>query len=407
MVKKSSLLQIYDYFVIYYAVACSGNPFFIYRDPIKHFIVLMILVIIRRIANKRSLLSIRKNEALFLMGVLTLLVVSMTLNADYSLQSYINTFSRLVGALLITKAFKFEDFAEKYVKLITFLAAASVVLFFANQRMPQIANVFGELPNAQLKEANLDYRTYVNGGFLYTFIVSYGYGTDSIWAYTRNNGIFWEPGAYQFFLNLALVFLLEKCDVEKKKWALFILIITVLSTGSSTGMITLFVILIGYRKKIGVLLSQIVDKYRTIILLFIAVAAVFMVRYGEYLFYAADKIVRETNNPGYILERIGLSYIDEVFNGLHFLFGYGITGVATLEAAHTLNNTYAYYMFAFGIPYMVVILIRYLMKYKEIFVKAGIAFLALLLGLTSEVFMLYPIALTMLFWNCDRKENLE
>lgn len=407
MVKKSSLLQIYDYFVIYYAVACSGNPFFIYREPIKHFIVLITLVIVRGIVNKRSLLSLKKDEALFLVGVLILLVFSMTMNADYSIQSYINTFSRLVGALLITKAFKFEDFADKYVKLLTFLAAASVVLFFINQRIPQIANIFGELPNAQLKEANLDYRTYVNGGFLYTFLVSYGYGTDSIWAYTRNNGIFWEPGAYQFFLNLALVFLLEKCDVEKKKWALLILVITVLSTGSSTGMITLLVILIGYHQKIGTLISQIVDKYRTIILLLIAVAAVFIVRYGEYLFLAADKIVGEVNNSGYILERIGLSYIGDVFNGLHFLFGYGITGVATLEAAHTLNNTYAYYMFAFGIPYMGVILIRYLMNYKELFVRAGVAFLALLMGLTSEVFMLYPVALTMLFWNCDRKENFE
>lgn len=404
MLRKSSLLNIFDYFVIYFAVACSGNPFFLYRNPINNFIVMVVLVLIRGVFNKKKLSGLYKDEALFLMIALILLMISMIANGDVSYTSYINTFSRLIGAFLLTRAFDLADFSKKYVNLITFLAAASVILFLANQSIPQIANFFGELPNAQLKVEGVDYRTYVNGGFLYTFIVSYGYGTTDIWAYTRNNGIFWEPGAYQFFLNFALVLLLEKHNIEEKKWHFLILVVTVLTTGSSTGMLSLVVILVGYHRMILSLISKMIEKYRNLVIVFLGFAFIFIARYGGYLFYAVDKIIRETNNSGYILERIGLSYFGELFNGIHLIVGYGVSGVRRLHAAATLNNTYAYYMFAFGIPYMLTIMLRYFRVYRQLFIRCGVAFVVLILGLSSEVFMLYPIALTLLFWRNEYRE---
>lgn len=68
------------------------------------------------------------------------------------------------------------------------------------------------------------------------------------WNQTRNWGPFWEPGAYQAFLNIALIFtlFLRKIRTKYRIFSAIIFIITVLSTLSTTGYLALFFIFLAY-----------------------------------------------------------------------------------------------------------------------------------------------------------------
>lgn len=72
-------------------------------------------------------------------------------------------------------------------------------------------------------------------------------GLHNYWAFSvgRNSGVFWEPGGYQIFLNLALIFsVLEHARNASRQewWKRIIFIITILTTKSTTGFALMAVI---------------------------------------------------------------------------------------------------------------------------------------------------------------------
>lgn len=53
----------------------------------------------------------------------------------------------------------------------------------------------------------------------------------------RNQGIFWEPGAFQYFLCLAFILELSNSRHQPRRWVLILFFITLISTVSTTGII--------------------------------------------------------------------------------------------------------------------------------------------------------------------------
>ena len=104
---------------------------------------------------------------------------------------------------------------------------------------------------------------------------------------TRNNGIFTEPGLYQMVLNTALYFVLfypEKIFVSdrKKRRILGVLILTIVTAQSTTGYLSLMVLIITY------LISNNVEKSNKVPLRKIIVVAV--------LFLIVDQAVNGMNS---------------------------------------------------------------------------------------------------------------
>ena len=85
---------------------------------------------------------------------------------------------------------------------------------------------------------------FVSGNIKGTLVQVSGFVTEA--KYTRNCGIFWEPGVYQIYLNLAIMLLIFQIisDIPHKNRKIIILAITLLTTQSSMGLlcfaITLF-----------------------------------------------------------------------------------------------------------------------------------------------------------------------
>ena len=60
--------------------------------------------------------------------------------------------------------------------------------------------------------------------------------------FVRNQGWFWEPGILQIFLNILLF--IEGFIVKRNKWTIFLLIIAIITTYSTTGILIMIILLV-------------------------------------------------------------------------------------------------------------------------------------------------------------------
>lgn len=113
---------------------------------------------------------------------------------------------------------------------------------------------------------------------------------------TRNAGICWEPGCYQAFLNIALLFLLDGWkyrEIEPSFKQLLVLIITIITTGSTTGLILFAIILFAYRN-----VWRIRNKNGILIPIVILVAILIMLFRTSFGIDFMQKISREETESG-------------------------------------------------------------------------------------------------------------
>ena len=85
---------------------------------------------------------------------------------------------------------------------------------------------------------------YIADSFYYLFFYDAEKYTFSLFGveFVRNQGWFWEPGILQIFLNILLF--LEGFVVKRNKWTIFLLIIAIITTYSTTGIIIMLILLI-------------------------------------------------------------------------------------------------------------------------------------------------------------------
>lgn len=162
---------------------------------------------------------------MYLVKVYFIFIVSCLLNfrSGISFQKLLQIFAYyLVGFFLVATLEK-EDFKRIYSNIIVAEAGISVCIWIL-----QLLNL-------------VDSRTETILGFTYKHFLY-----NSIFA-SRNSGIFWEPGAFQFFLNLGLIFVFEsEGSIKNYRIKQIILTVAVLSTQSTTGYLILALIYIYY-----------------------------------------------------------------------------------------------------------------------------------------------------------------
>ena len=138
------------------------------------------------------------------------------------------TILRMVCVAVILSQVNFYDFLDCFVKIMCFLAILSLLYYIGLLLAPNLFDSFA----------------IVSGNVKGTIIQVHGFANET--SYTRNCGIFWEPGVYQIYLNLAIMLLIfEIVPIEKHRFERIILLsITLLTTQSSMGLlcfaITLF-----------------------------------------------------------------------------------------------------------------------------------------------------------------------
>jgi hypothetical protein len=190
--------------------------------------ILMILSIYMLFVFRRSL-SLDKNT-IFILLISGIFILLSVLFKGETLKQATVTIALLSVAYIFVNLISYKRFIDAYVNIIIFLCIYSLLTYIVASLWPMLILNFPVVINsADAKAYNLVFSV-IRTDFLYLH---------------RNYGLFWEPGAFQFYINMAMIIYLF---AQKKKNVLIILvfIVTIVTTFSTVGNIVMLASLIAY-----------------------------------------------------------------------------------------------------------------------------------------------------------------
>lgn len=251
----------------------------------------------------------------------------------------------ILFAAMFSKHISLKLFAYKYCKVISFLAFVSIIGTVLAMIVPSFYSFAPKITNTAGNVFNN----------LYVYVVSLDFGS------IRNYGIYREPGVYQMYLVLALffeLFIVESYSIKR----IACYIVALLLTFSTTGFISLFLILIlfqisGEKNRISV-------KQKRIFGCFVFVVSLYLVFYTDMLSSEGvvfGKLSNEDDHSSIARMSSITSNIEIWLNNP--LFGAGLQSVADQFPLLTLQrygfpsthntNTFLCELATFGIFYFI------------------------------------------------------
>ena len=309
-------------------------------------------------------------------------------NFDFSSFGYVYYIVVFSAGYLITEWMTYRDFFLIYDRVIYFLSIVSLFFTGLYYIAPTIITYFPITSNAH----NIDFYN----------LLLWVTPTDFVYEF-RNYGCFREPGVFQVYIILALMFHFSEHKINAKKFIVYS--ITLITTKSTTGYILYALLLSSYFFK---------KRIRLVKRIFLFV--VFLGAGGGVVFY-------ELNKSGYsVFQKFALTNISfmtrlsNIVVNYHIflqspLFGVGVT--SQMDLHHLLprqlfnintggvdTNTFLSFFATFGVVYGVLSLIG---TYKMVALIAKnkidkfLYFLIMFLALITENFR-YSIFFYILFW---------
>lgn len=164
------------------------------------------------------------------------------------------------------------SFFSKYVSVMVWLAGLSLVFY-----LPSLLGVIDTAKLFSFLSLPLDRSSLTPNIGIHNFHGMHDYfiAGEKV---MRNSGMFWEPGAFAGYLLIALFFVVIMKSVSLKKWQVFLLIVALLSTQSTTGFIVGIVLLIYW------LYDRDLFKGVIVRVLVFPVAAVFLIVIANFAF---------------------------------------------------------------------------------------------------------------------------
>lgn len=312
----------------------------------------------------------------------------------------------LVLAYIYSVCLSAHDFAEKFINIIYFLCVYSLITFFLYKLNPSIVERFPIVYN------EMDYLAY-NMGF--SMIRSYS---------ERNQGIFWEPGAFQTFIGIALIlelFLIKR--FSKKR--IIVYLATVFTTYSTTGYVSVVVILLVYM--IYVMINKVERNFKNVrsLLFLIGLVAVLYLIFTnlstETSKHVFGKITAYRNDTSRVKKMTSASVrVDAILKPISLfldnpVFGVGTTGLNGFasEEGYKMNtctfvNWFAMYGFIVGMIFVggFYKISKYITGNRTTALLVLIAFFILTI---SEDYVRNPSILVFVFWgyNCFKNNETE
>ncbi|WP_099205681.1 hypothetical protein [Scatolibacter rhodanostii] len=334
---------------------------------------------------KRKFVLSKKTYIIFF--YLILFVVISGLISKNSKQTIIITFS-IVNGFLFTALLDFEVFVFIYKKIIIFLSVFSLVTFSINILFPQLLYF---LPIITVRSGITYYNAFFSVLSSNTYVV-------------RNFGLFWEPGAYSIFLNIALFFELyalknKKNEVNIKR--ITILLITIITTLSTLGIITMTALFISFYPQ----LRKLPRKYQylywlsMLILLFVGITS------DRFSFHVFQKL---NMSNGRIDESTSVRINSFIYPGLEFIhspvFGTGYNNYLYIEkskcnnmATFTYMNWLCIYGILGGIPYILGCLKFFIVKNSSSYTKFFLLIFSVLI-FSTENFIVITFIYILVFY---------
>lgn len=379
MIKVRDIL---NYALIFFVVYTTGSPYcvsFHYSTFITLLFITTAIVffLARGVDRHLQSESLKKMLSLF-----TCMAIVIVINGVTNYSSYIAIAMQILAAYFVTRSIGYEEFKKKYINLISALALISLIAYFIALVYPTFVLNFPMVEG--------DYSSYYYNAGIHVFQAARGY--DRLVVANRNSGIFWEPGAYQAFLNMGLAFILSTADVKNKGRKALFLILAIVTTASTTGYIVLAFLCIIYRKQ---LLNMIGGNNKTATLLGVIVAVCF-------LFYTSsvsslsgfEKLINEFTS-GHYLERLFLDDLKIIFQGMFNFLG---ISYETYEAMGLgSGNSIVQTMVTLGVPFAATLLKMYY-DYAKRSERKGVFLIVLICIFFTESLLWRPFFLCLAWY---------
>lgn len=371
MVSCNRKHDVTEYFLIValYYVTGSAFSYTNYSLQITFFFLVSLGICVYR-GKYQYILRERPFKAWFLMSFFIILVPLM--QAD-SLATYIAIIMQISIGMFCAAIISIDNFKDKYIKVITFFAGVSIVFFTVGLVAPNIVYYFPQT----IGSASVDY---YNAG-IYVFMSSKGYG--SLVLTSRNSGICWEPGCYQMFLNLGLLFLLEKEQkLKQNHFSIYfiVLVTTIITTVSTTGIFIMIVLLLTYFR---VWIKRLKNKW---ILLPVAVCMITFIANNSGLVEGLfSKLTREFGDSLGFIDRLSLNKLPYIFfpdRGFPYFFGMSFQ--TWVEHNQSLWNSVIHSFLCLGIPFTLIHLRGYWLGSKVMAKKSLLLFFVMILSASTE-----------------------
>lgn len=225
---RTTLRQMFSYeFILIYLglLLFSGYYFFEYWTLPRMAIIGSLLLF-----GMRKITCVKRDVLQVLVFMLLNMVfsegISSLINYYYAPSMLITglTVLNLVFAFLFAQVIQESKFRDSFINCVVVISCVSLIAFVLYQVLPQMIEIFPELISSKGRS-----------GYFLIFAIPSDF---SLAGSHRNQGIFWEPGAFQVFVNLAYIFELSNERRKPRIWVLALCLMTVLTTYSTTGIIT-------------------------------------------------------------------------------------------------------------------------------------------------------------------------
>lgn len=275
------------------------------------------------------------------------IILSGTVNIDIN-EKYIYEILIILIAWLFTEIIPSDIFVKNFINIMSLLGITSIVGYFVGNSGVFINHFFPTITN----KAGIQFLN----AFLTMIPVNDEYRN-------RNYSIFREPGVFQIFLCIALIFLLFSVNagkIKKYKTKIAITLVAILTTRSTAGYLILAIILIIwlFKKK-----NPGKEKDSKYTLIAIIVSLFIIASYLGIGYFSGGVINKLTNENNSVLAR-NLSFIGNIHVGLsHPIFGSGLHNIIEeynnyiiynfTEYNFNNTNTFLKLFASFGFPFFI------------------------------------------------------
>lgn len=382
-----------DYISIFLLIFFSGSPtiFSLGKDYVYSSLLILILIL-----YKIKKIEFYKVNVFIMLTFSALILAHLFLFGSLVIFSSIGFLIQLLICYILAE--KIKNFPEVYVNIIYFLSILSLVFWGLHNMGVPLMELFSVLKI----DLNVE---------LYNIII-HNFFNDNDVNY-RNSGVFWEPGAYAGYLNLAffmLVFNIVKINKHPRK--ILIIIFAIISTFSTTGYVAASFIIISK------FLLRSNMKFISRILIVIALMPI-LGYVAISLDFIGEKITEqlystELEADGYQINRFGNFLYDINWIEKKPIVGWGTapsTRIVIDNNVEELGQGQGNGLTGFAIKFgLVGFFLYFLMCYRSFKCLGGskyigyISIILIALLLNGEQFLNYPIFLMLMFLKSDDKK---
>lgn len=214
MRQKTKLLNL---FICLGIICCSGVIQFSYIWYKESIIVLCIFSIILFIMKRKKLSNNDIKKTLILFAILTINLLVYSDNID----GHISLFLKILSVCILAKNIEIDEFRENYINILYVICLVSLVCYFLFLLYPTI--IIAKVPIVNYWQHSTRY------------VLIYNFPGNG-WEYggLRNFGPFHEGGMFAIFIDIAILFIVNENNFNKRSIKRIITFIICLITTFST-----------------------------------------------------------------------------------------------------------------------------------------------------------------------------